>query len=99
MLAPVVCKAHQTGAMQKRFQDAKSHLIVTYRSAHFITNPKVKTTLLIHRVIDSRKFGEFGPIMFKWVIKETVIGTVERKIFHVINCPFFKTHPNVVTYS
>lgn len=44
------------------------------RSAHFITNPKVKTTLLIHRIIDSRKFWEFGPIMFKWVIKETVIG-------------------------
>lgn len=44
------------------------------RSAHFITNPKVKATLLIHRIIDSRKFWEFGPIMFKRVIKETVIG-------------------------
>lgn len=44
------------------------------RSAHFITNPKVKTTLLIHRIIDSRKFWEFGPIVVKRVIKETVIG-------------------------
>lgn len=44
------------------------------RSAHFVTNPKIKATLLIHRIIDSRKFWELGPIMFKRVIKETVIG-------------------------
>lgn len=44
------------------------------RSAHFITNPKVKTTLFIHRVVDSRKFWEFGPVMFKRVIEETVVG-------------------------
>lgn len=62
---------------------------MTYRSAHFITNPKVKTALLIHRVIDSRKFWEFGPIVFERVIKETVIGTVKKKIFHVIKCSFF----------
>lgn len=64
-------------------------LWVTYRSAHFITNSKIKTTLLIHRIIDSRKFWEFGPIMFKRVIKETVIGTVGRKILHVIKYSFF----------
>lgn len=54
------------------------------RSAHFITNSKVKTTLLVHRIVDSRKFWEFGPIVFKRVIKETVIGTVGRKISNAV---------------
>lgn len=84
-----ICKGHQTGATQIDFKMQKSKLTVTYRSAHFITNSKVKTTLLIHRIIDSRKFWEFGPVMFKWVIKETVIGTGGRKMVHTAKCSFF----------
>ena len=75
--------------MQTDVKMQKSKLSVTYRSAHFITNSKVKTTLLIHRIIDSRKFWEFGPVMFKRVIKETVIGTGGRKTLHTAKCSFF----------
>lgn len=49
--------------------------------------------MLIHRIIDSRKFWEFGPIVFKRVIKETVIGTVGRKTSRVVNVPFFYQVP------
>lgn len=88
-LEPWACEAHQAGAKQTDFKMQNLNwLWVTYRSAHFITNPKVKTTLFIHRVVDSRKFWEFGPIMFKRVIEETVVGTVKRKVFHVIKCFF-----------
>lgn len=63
-----------------RFEDKPPNLTeVTYRSAHFVTNTKIETALLIHGIIYSRKFWEFGPVMFKGVIKETVVGTAGTK--------------------
>lgn len=63
-----------------RFEDKPPHLTeVTYRSAHFVTNTKIETALLIHGIIYSRKFWEFGPVVFKRVIKETVVGAAGTK--------------------
>lgn len=44
------------------------------RCTHFVANTKIETALLIHGIINPRKFWEFGPIVFKGVIKETVVG-------------------------
>lgn len=75
-----MCRAYPSGAAQIDVQ--VRHVTwqhITYRSTHFVANTKIKTALLIHGIIDSRKFWEFGPIVFKGVIKETVIGTAGRR--------------------
>lgn len=53
------------------------NLCWTYSSAHFITDPKIKAALLIHRVIDSRELRKLGPLVFKRIIQQAVVRTEE----------------------
>lgn len=48
----------------------------THWSADFIAHSKVKATLLIHRVVDARKFRKLRPVVFEGVIQEAVICAV-----------------------
>lgn len=50
----------------------------THWSADLIAHSKVKSTLLIHRIVDARKFRKLRPVVFEGVIQETVICAVRK---------------------
>lgn len=51
-------------------------LFFTHGSADLVADPEVKSTLLIHRVVDARKFRKLRPVVFEGVIQETIIRAV-----------------------
>lgn len=50
----------------------------TYCSAHLITNAKIKAALLVHWIIDSRKLRKLGPLVFKGIIQQAIVGAEEQ---------------------
>lgn len=51
-----------------------ARVIGSKSGAHFIANTKIKSALLVHRIIDPRELRKLRPLLFKGVIQQAVIG-------------------------
>lgn len=51
---------------------------VSYRGTHGVAHAEVKATLFVHGVVQTRKLRQRWPVMVKWVIPKTVIGTAYK---------------------
>lgn len=51
----------------------------TYSGAHLITDTEIKAALLVHWIIYSRELGKLGPLVFKGIIQEAVIGAEDER--------------------
>lgn len=59
---------------------------MSYRGAHRVAHTEVKATLFIHGVMQTRKLRQRGPVVVKWVITETVIGTARIYENILVSC-------------
>lgn len=50
----------------------------THRGADLIAHPEVEAALLIHRVVDTGKFGKLRPVVLEGVIQQTVVRAARQ---------------------
>lgn len=52
---------------------------LTHRCAHHVAHAEIKATLLVHGVMQTRELWQGWPLVVKWVITQTVVGTRENQ--------------------